>query len=155
MDNKNRLHPNPPDVDVAPCAPPSYEYNANYHQQQPASCSPSASSYQHHSSMMMPSAPPSIPPSQQHFTYGSVQPQPSLCHPYALYQQQHQHQQSYQEPPQHYRYIISSRDRGDRHFPVNAALFVLGWLFPPLCTELDCIHAVYHLLDSTHVGRTR
>ncbi|GAN03887.1 hypothetical protein MAM1_0050c03343 [Mucor ambiguus] len=127
MDNKNNMYPNPPDVDVTPSAPPSYEYSANYQQQQQGSFS--SSSHQHHSSSS--SAPPSIPPTppsqQHHFSYGSVQPQPNYSHPYAHYQQQHQQQQSYEEPSQHYRYIISNRDRGDRHFPVNAALFVLGW----------------------------
>lgn len=64
-------------------------------------------------------------------------PQPIYSYQNAQYQhqlqqQQQQQQQSYEESPQQYRYIISNRDRGDRHFPVNAALFVLGWLFPPL-----------------------
>ncbi|CAO3646726.1 unnamed protein product [Mucor fragilis] len=154
------MYPNPPDADVPPSAPPSYEYSASQHQQQQAPFA--SSSHQHHSSSnsMMPSAPPSIPPtppSQHHFSYGSMQPQPVYSYQNAHYQHQlqQQQQQSYQETHQQYRYIISNRDRGDRHFPVNAALFVLGWLFPPLCIELDCIHTVYHPVDSTHVGRTR
>ncbi|CAO0802108.1 unnamed protein product [Mucor circinelloides] len=119
MDNKNNMYPNPPDVDVAPSAPPSYEYTTD-HQQQPATCSSS----HHHG--MTPNAPPSIPPSQ-YFSYGSVLPQPIYS-----YQNAHYQHQQYEEPPQRYRYIIQSRERGDRHFPVNAAFFVLGWLFPPL-----------------------
>ncbi|KAL9554048.1 hypothetical protein PS6_003633 [Mucor atramentarius] len=136
MDNKNNMYPNPPDVDVAPSAPPSYEYTTDYQQQQ-ATCSSS----HHHG--MTPNAPPSIPPSQ-HFSYGSVLPQPIYS-----YQNAHYQHQQYEEPPQRYRYIIQSRERGVRHFPVNAAFFVLG------CVELDCVYSIHHLLDSTHAGRKR
>ncbi|KAL9549001.1 hypothetical protein MBANPS3_005413 [Mucor bainieri] len=158
MDNKNNMYPNPPDADVPASAPPSYEVSANYHhQQQQQVSSSSSSSHQHHnSSSMMPSAPPSIPPAQpspqqqhHHFSYGSMHPQPIYSYQNAHYQHQlQQQQQSYEEPPQQYRYIIHNRDRGDRHFPVNAALFVLG-------CKLVGIHSVYHLFDSTHAGRTR
>lgn len=115
MDKKN-MYPNSPDVDVP--FPPSYESasteNHNSALQQEAS-----------SSNYLPSAPPSIPPS--HFSYGSVQPQPIFSYQSAHYQHQHQLYEQESEPPRRYRYIIKSKDRGDRHFPVNAALFVLGW----------------------------
>ncbi|KAI8641448.1 hypothetical protein BD408DRAFT_418056 [Parasitella parasitica] len=81
----------------------------------------------------MPSSPPhSSLPSSSYYSYGSVQSQPTFNRQNAHCQYQIQHYQQESEPPQRYRFIIRRVGREDRHFPVNAALFTLGWLFPPL-----------------------
>lgn len=106
MDRKI-YYSNSPDADVE--APPSYEttttqLNTNFRSEQSAS---SSSAYE-----------PSAPPSEVSYSYQQL-----------LNVQQPTNYQTMpvrQQPLYVMRYIIKSKNGNDRHFPVNAAIFVLG-----------------------------
>jgi hypothetical protein len=106
MDRKT-YYPNSLDADVE--APPSYgdtttQLNANYRSEQSANSSTTCE--------------PSAPPSEVSYSY--QQP---------LNTQQPTNYQTIpipQQPLYVMRYIIKNKNGNDRHFPINATIFVLG-----------------------------
>lgn len=109
--DKKTLYPtvNSPDVDV----PPSYNEVINPPVENPNYRGEGSSSFQ-------PSAPPSVQGEDEYarinynnqYYYQSI-PMPTSQH--------------HQAPLERVRYIIKRGDQDERHFPINASLFLLGW----------------------------
>jgi hypothetical protein len=116
MDKKTLYPINSPDVDQVDVPPTYSEVVAGAHTAENPNYRGGGES-----SSFQPSAPPSVQGDEyagfnngQHY-YQSI-PMPTTASPLPT-----------QSPLERVRYIIRKRDQDERHFPVNASLFLLGW----------------------------